>query len=292
MDRAINLQHSLIMTGKNFVKVAQHESPPQRREAKAPALVFMFVLVFSVHGAAAQAVQNTTTRASAKKSDPTVMLYEAKVSETKTAEENSAPAAITYEDGKLTVIAEDRSLAEVLAGIRQAMGADINIPAGAAGQRVWVRFGPGPARRILRDLLDSTELDYVIQASELDVDGVRSVSLTPRGKITDGAESASQLARSANRKVLPTGAPPENPEPETAPAAAETIADAGTTATTSDPANAKTLAAPQTSPVSFSQGTPGTSGNSADQMAQQLQNMYQQRRQIQIQQNQKPPAIN
>jgi hypothetical protein len=215
-----------------------------------------------------------------------------RASGSKVAAGSSAPPVIIYEDGKLTVIAEDRPLSEVLAGIRQALGADITIPPGAAGQRVWVRFGPGPARRMLRDLLDSTELDYVIQASELDVDGVRSVSLTPRGKLSDGGETASPAVRSASRKAIPTATPPESPELDPAAAPAETVANDKPAAAAPDAANAKDIAAPEVAPVAFGKSASGTTGNSADQIAQQLQNMYQQRRQIQIQQNQKPPASN
>jgi hypothetical protein len=281
----------LYMMTKDFVKAAQHTPLWQRREASFLALVVL-LLACGAHRAAAQTGPRTPPEALPKNSASAQIPPAARDSGSKVAEASGAPTVIIYEDGKLTVIAEDRALSEVLAGIRQAMGADINIPAGAAGQRVWVRFGPGPARRILRDLLDSTELDYVIQASELDVDGVRSVSLTARGKLSDGGETASQLVRSASRKPVPAGTPPESPELEAAPVPEETAANAKVTPAAADAVSAKDVAPPQASPVSFGAGAPASGGTSADQMAQQLQNMYQQRRQIQIQQNQKPPVIN
>jgi hypothetical protein len=280
------------MMTEDSARAAQHTPLWQRREARVFAFVLALMLALGSYRASAQTGPGTPPNPSSNNSDSAQIPQAVRDSESKIPEANGASPVIRYEEGKLTVIAEDRSLSEVLAGIRQAMGADINIPASAAGQRVWVRFGPGPARRILRDLLDSTELDYVIQASELDVDGVRSVSLTARGKILDGGETASQLVRSASRKAVPTATLPESPELEAAPAPAEAGANATTTSAAPDAANARDVVTPQASPVSFGPGVAGTSGNSADQMAQQLQNMYQQRKQIQIQQNQKPPAIN
>ncbi len=68
---------------------------------------------------------------------------------------------VTYEDGKLTIIAENSLLSDVLSAVRAQTGADIELPPGASSQRIWARLGPGPARSVLATLLDSTNLDYV-----------------------------------------------------------------------------------------------------------------------------------
>src|SRR5271167_2006938 len=83
-----------------------------------------------------------------------------------TPQAETKPPQVTYQDGQLTIVAENALLSEVMAAVRTVMGADIDLPPGVAAQRIWVRLGPGPARRVLRDLLDGTELNYVIQASE------------------------------------------------------------------------------------------------------------------------------
>jgi|SRR5271165_70060 len=215
-----------------------------------------------------------------------------------TPQAETKPPQVTYQDEQLTIVAENALLSEVLAAVRTVMGADIDLPAGVAAQRIWVRLGPGPARRVLRDLLDGTELNYVIQASESDTEGIRSVVLTVRSKSAEANNAGTQLARGPNRNAQPLNSP-EAPEPDaSAPVAAVT------------PAAGAPPEAPPASPAAQSAASnlPATPGNvdpaisrppvvvggGSDQMIQQLQSMYEQRRQLQMQQNQvqKPQAAN
>lgn len=200
---------------------------------------------------------------------------------------------VTYEDGQLTIVAEDVPLSEVLAAVRQATGADIDIRGGAATQHIWVRSGPGPARSILRELLDGTELDYVIQASETDLDGVKSVMLTPRSKGSEVGGPENPLVRSANRGTQPAASVPVDVPVADSLTPDEKVAanDSGPAEPAPDSTRARS-AARNVQPASLSLGSVshGPSSGSTDQMIQQLQNMYQQRRQIQIQQNQNPPV--
>src|SRR3979490_3401915 len=106
------------------------------------------------------------------------------------------PPQVTYEAGQLTIIAENSKLSDILTSLRACMGADIDLPASASGERIWARFGPGPARKVLAMLLSGTKLDYIIQASDTDPDGIRNVWLTPR---TEG---------SATSPTARVGAPP------------------------------------------------------------------------------------
>ena len=221
------------------------------------------------------------------------------------------PPQVTYEDGQLTVIAENSALSDVLKALRSALGADIDLPAGV-DQHIWVHLGPGPARRVLRDLLDSTEFNYVIQASETDADGILSVLLTQRSK-SSGPQTPGLPERAANR-VPRTGSDPkeatdsENPARESAasaepgpaaspaaPAALSAAADASPEAPAASPA------APVNASSASLQYTPGNSASAAlspapptdpNQMIQTLQSMYEQRRQMQVQQNQKPAGHN
>jgi hypothetical protein len=209
----------------------------------------------------------------------------------------SAPPQITLEDGQLTIVAENSRLSEIMTALRTVMGADIDLPPSVARQRIWVRLGPGPARKILRDLLDNTELDYVIQASDTDPDGIRSVLLTLRSKTTEPGAPGSRVARNTSRKTLPPeGSNPVEAPDEDSSTTAESAAGANPDAAgpppppTDGPSRATKM--PSTPAVSDSSlGRPSGTGSS-EQMIQQLQSMYQQRRQLQIQQNQKPPTNN
>jgi len=212
---------------------------------------------------------------------------------------------VTYEDGQLTVIAENSSLSEVMRALRSALGADIDLPADIVDQHIWVHLGPGPARRVLRDLLDDTEFNYVMQASDSDPDGIRSVLLTPRSKST-GAETAGSPERSAMRRTAPpprTGSEAasatesENPPAETA-ASVDPSQAASPAALAATPATAAATPAAAVNASSANlQYIPGNAASAAlsppppsdpNQMIQTLQSMYEQRRQMQQQQNQKP----
>jgi hypothetical protein len=208
------------------------------------------------------------------------------------------PPEVSYDQGQLTIIAENVSLSVVLDAVRRVMGADIQMPPGAANQLIWVRSGPGPARRVLRDLLDGTDLDYVIQASETDIDGVRSVLLTARSKGGDSGDAGSSPVHSLNRRMQPGSVPPADSSDTDIAPPVENVASSGEPAPTAsiDPASASSGQLSQTNvqPSSLgSQPSPtGSPEGGSEQMIQQLQTLYQQRRQMQMQQNQKLPTAN
>jgi len=204
------------------------------------------------------------------------------------------PPQITYDDGQLTIVAENVPLSAVFDALRRIMGANIEMPSGAADQLIWVKSGPGPARRILRELLDGTEFDYIIQASETDVDGVRSVLLTTRSKGADTGEPGSSPVRSLTRRT-PAGAAPVAESSDVDIAPVENVSSSGETAP-ADPAAAPSGQLSPTNVQLSSLGSkPGPAGSpegGSEQMIQQLQTLYQQRRQMQMQQNQKLPTAN
>ena len=206
----------------------------------------------------------------------------------------SKPPQVTYVDGQLAITAESSRLSEVMSALRAAMGTDVDLPVSVADQRIWVRLGPGPARKVLRDLLDNTELNYVIQASDSDEQGVRKVLLTLRGKTAEQSVPGSRVARGTSRRNLPeSSSAVEVPDQDSStPAESAAVSDAAAAGspppTGAQSAASRVTSAPGASSPSLSRPGAGAS----DQMIQQLQTMYQQRRQMQIQQNQKPPSSN
>jgi len=203
---------------------------------------------------------------------------------------------VSYEDGQLTIIAENSKLGDILAAVSERMGADIELPASASDERIWVRLGPGPARRVLAALLGGTDLDYVIQASDTDPEGIQSVLLTPRtkaaGATTGKPASPAEQARGASRRnpQLNRG-PAEVPgrENSTEPATPVEVPLAGSSPASAEeqPASAELQPVPDTSAADADKSAPKTS----EQMIQKLQNMYQQRKQMQQDRN-KPPTPN
>lgn len=204
------------------------------------------------------------------------------------------PPQITYDDGQLTIVAENVPLSVVFDALRRIMGANIELPPGAADQLIWVKSGPGPARRILRELLDGTEFDYIIQASETDVDGVRSVLLTARAKSGDTGEPGSSPMHSLTRRT-PPGAAPTAESSDTDVVPVENVSSSGEPAPTDPAAAPSGQVSPTNVQLSSLGSKPGPAGSpegGSEQMIQQLQTLYQQRRQMQMQQNQKLPTAN
>src|SRR5438874_6067951 len=204
---------------------------------------------------------------------------------------------VSYEDGQLTIIAENSKLGEILAAVSERLGANIELPASSSDERIWVRVGPGPARRVLAALLSGTDLDYVIQASDTDPEGILSVLLTPRtrtaGAITTGrpASPAEQARGAGRRNPQANRGPVEAPslENSTEPAIPVEVPLAGSPpgAAEQQPASAELQAVPDTSEAEADKSIV----KSPEQMIQKLQNMYQQRKQIQQDRN-KPPTPN
>jgi hypothetical protein len=87
---------------------------------------------------------------------------------------------VSYKGGQLTIIAENSELADVLSLLSLGTGAKIDFPPSAAHERIWAEAGPGPARRVVATLLSEINLDYAIQGSETDPQGIRIVLVSIR----------------------------------------------------------------------------------------------------------------
>jgi hypothetical protein len=203
---------------------------------------------------------------------------------------------VAYEHGQLTIIAENVRLSEVMSALHSAMGTEIDLPSGASEDRVWARLGPGPARRVLSDLLSNTDLDYVIQASSSDAGGIQSVTLTARvdsGKAGASSEPAGRMdGRRQAHAISVAAEAPDTEVPASQEPAEAAVTPEATTPTPSaaavDPQPVAAAVEPQSvaaavqSQVADSIAHPGPPASlTQEQMAQQLMNMYQQRKQLQ-----------
>ena len=212
--------------------------------------------------------------------------------------EQALPSApqVSYEAGQLTINAENATLADVMSLVHTLMGADIDLPASASGERIWVRLGPGPARKVLATLLGGTTLDFVIQASnsDTDPDGIQSVILTPR---TSGPATSTRAAAPAARPLPPRLSDTERRVTLPNHSAAETRvaeepvppAPVPEPAVSTDAAPVVPQSVPQPAPTgvvaaSDAQASEAINPSTApkDQMMQSLQNMYEQRKQMQL----------
>jgi hypothetical protein len=71
---------------------------------------------------------------------------------------------VSYQDGLLTIVAPNSTLADILRGVRKHTAADIEIPS-TASERVVTRLGPGPAREVMAELLNGSRFNYILLGS-------------------------------------------------------------------------------------------------------------------------------
>jgi len=199
------------------------------------------------------------------------------------------PAKVTYVDGQLTIIAENSLLSDILSALHAAMGAEIDLPPSASGERIWVRLGPGPARKVVSELLSGTDLNFVIQGSATDAEGIHSVLLTPHSEVGAGNPgiTSEPQERMANRR--PFGGNPtvvEAPEPQQENPVPTETATASSNPTPST--SVSTAAGPSAATASLSSEVENSmthpnppASTTSEEIRQQLLSMYQQRRQLQ-----------
>lgn len=98
----------------------------------------------------------------------------------------ASPPQVSYQNGSLTIIAENSTLGDILREVHKATGASIDVPANA-NERVVARLGPAPARDVLASLLNGSSFNYVMVGSVTDPAALTSLMLTAR---TGGAIAA------------------------------------------------------------------------------------------------------
>ena len=158
-------------------------------------------------------------------SQPTIGWVLQKTASTRTSGRSSAPVVKTmatrsqapvngvrvrFADGQLEIHARNATLSEVLFQIQKQTGAEIAIPAGTEQERVAVDSGPAPASAVLAELLNGSDLNFVVVGSEADPKVLRSVILSHKTGFAEYVPSYSPPPTAAN-------VPPENPETEAPP---------------------------------------------------------------------------
>jgi hypothetical protein len=193
------------------------------------------------------------------------------------------PPQVQYQNGQLTVDAQNSTLAQVLRAIQTQTGASIDIPGGASNERVATKIGPGQPRDVLNSLLNGSKFDYVILGVTGDPGAVQKVILTPRqagGTVTAQNNAAPPPQPEADESA---DSEPEyqnqTPEQPPAPGPFHRPGFPGQPGATP----------PGATPPDQNANVPGDNSNngskSPEQLMQELQQMQQQQQQLQDQLN-------
>ena len=240
----------------------------------------------------------------------------------------ATPPTVTYENGKLMIVAKNAVLGDILRAVSEKTGASIDVPEGAT-ERVVSQLGPGPARDVIAALLNGSHFNYVMVGTQESPNSVAQVVLTAKAENTktDTTKGATPAPVVASNMPHPTVQPRTSqgqaimqpykemldqqqtqevvtpdfqaqvatPTTTSEPVAAATTPEAG-----SAPAAAAAVTAAATSPASAGTETaavadvpvPGEApkASSAERSPQQiLQDLYEARRQMMQAQRQPPP---
>jgi len=94
-----------------------------------------------------------------------------------TAQPVPAPSAVvSYQNGLLTITAENASLQQIVEKVGDSTGATIDSP--ALNERVTVRLGPQPPAAVIAALLEGSRVNYVIVGGA-DQNTIKAIQITP-----------------------------------------------------------------------------------------------------------------
>jgi hypothetical protein len=219
----------------------------------------------------------------------------------------ASPPVVRYEDGKLTVIAKNSTLGDILRAIAAKTGASIDIPE-SANERVVSQLGPAPASAVMAALLNGSHFNYVMIGTETNPNSVAHVILTAKSDRPEGGTSTATLARPTIQPRTALQAAIMQPyqemqqQQQAQQEAAQDLQQQVATETLEAPVQAN--GEPAASNVAVSNGTSEsasadptpavdqhkTTDAGAERTPQQvLQNLYESRRQMMQQQHQPPP---
>jgi hypothetical protein len=122
---------------------------------------------------------------------------------------------VRFQNGELTIDAQNSTLAQVLHAVQAQTGASVDIPPGANSDRVATTIGPGQPSVVLNTLLNGSKFDYVILGVAGDPGAVQKVILTPRS--TAPVATAQNNATPQPAEETQEDTAENEPEPEQAP---------------------------------------------------------------------------
>lgn len=119
----------------------------------------------------------------------------------------AVPPRVSLERGMLTIVAENSTMADILAQLRAATGIKIETIGGPSGERVAARIGPAPVRDVILSLVQGSQYDFIILGVEGHPDAVERVILTPKTATGAGAASVAQQSTPSYNTVYQAPVP-------------------------------------------------------------------------------------
>jgi hypothetical protein len=204
---------------------------------------------------------------------------------------------VQYQNGQLSIVAENSTLGDILRAVHQQTGAVVDLPPNAT-ERVVANLGPGPSRDVLAKLLNGSSFNYVMLGSATDPNQVEHVIVSAKtggdvGAMATNAPQPGFNGRTPFSPQAPQNQPMISGTPEGDAASEDTAEDpageAANDTANEEPAPAEEAPAAEGQPAD-QQGQPANGGiKTPEQLLQELQRQ-QQMQQQQMQQQGNPSA--
>ncbi len=125
-------------------------------------------------------------------------------------EQPPVPPLVTYQNGQLSIMAQNATLSAILSAVRARTGAHMEIPPAAGNERVAVQLGPGNPREVMASLLEGSKFDFIVLGSAEDPDALSQVILTPH----EGAGTGMTASAGQTPPPPSIGQQPREPGPQ------------------------------------------------------------------------------
>ncbi len=197
------------------------------------------------------------------------------------------PAEVTYNNGQLTIIAQNATLSQVLRSVQSLTGASVEMPAGVSSVRVVGQLGPGQPRDVLDSLLNGSKFNYIILGMNGNPGAVQKVILTT-------LKLASAVNTAQNNAVPPPeesqeeenyGEPETQPQEPPPPQMRYRPNMPGRVPEAFNPQQLPQVQSIQPEPDNSGDNTPPDGAKTPEQLLQELQQIQQQQQQMQEQMN-------
>ena len=133
-----------------------------------------------------------------------------------------SPPRVSYADGKLTVIANNSTIRDVVDAVRGATGTTFNVLGGPVQDRLFGQYGPGPVNTVLEQILRGSGFNYIFVNAPGAPGQVKTATLMAKSNEASTPAIAPQpnpAQQNNNQDVPPdanSGGEDETPQPEPA----------------------------------------------------------------------------
>ena len=175
-----------------------------------PILSVLFAGLFSVGVASADQQQHLAGKRGLKPSPPapTQQPQSLPAPAPLTLEQQPASAPhVAFQNGRLTIVAQNSTLGDVLRAVRAQTGAAVEMTANET-ERVVGNLGAGPARDVLASLLNGSHFNYVLLGSATNPNALERVILIPKSGSGEEVAPAAPADAGPAQEQTATAVPP------------------------------------------------------------------------------------